>query len=454
MAIQVNCGNTRLVPTGGIALVGNYLNNAGFVSYFNRQRQDRRVQKYIGNGDLFATYIGMLDMASPEYDAVADLEDDPDFYIEALGLEKGIPSAEILRQRFNETGDSCREDILQQNLQVLLKNGCSPHHLSPELDFVPVDIDVSPMDNSKTKKEGVSRTYKGFDGYAPIFAYIGREGYAVNAELRIGKQHSQSHTPVFLLETIRLCKQFTNKPLLFRLDSGNDAQENIGIFLEAGCYFIIKRNLRREDRHEWYEKIKDTCPSVTKVREGKEVYVGTTYKTVTYTDSEGNEKTQDIRIVYEITRRTIDKYGQMLMPEDIEVDMWWDNTGLPDEKVIELYHKHGEMEQFHSEIKSDMGVERLPSGKFATNQLILELSLVAYNILRIIGTSGPTASADSKVNTRRARRRRARTIIQYIIMAPAVITRHARYLCMNLGQSNPWRDVFCELWASSSCGLI
>ncbi len=30
--------------------------------------------------------------------------------------------------------------------------------------FVPVDIDVTPLDNSKSNKEGVSRTYKGFDG--------------------------------------------------------------------------------------------------------------------------------------------------------------------------------------------------------------------------------------------------------------------------------------------------
>lgn len=35
-----------------------------------------------------------------------------------------------------------------------------------ENGYVQVDIDVPPFDNSKTKKEGVSRTYKGFDGYA------------------------------------------------------------------------------------------------------------------------------------------------------------------------------------------------------------------------------------------------------------------------------------------------
>ncbi len=46
---------------------------------------------------------------------------------------------------------------------------------------------------------------------------------------------------------------------------------------------------------------------------------------------------------------------------------------------------HGESEQYHSEIKTDMDVERLPSGKFESNKLALELTVIVYNILRIIG---------------------------------------------------------------------
>ena len=38
-------------------------------------------------------------------------------------------------------------------------------------------MDVFPQDNSNTRKEGVSRTYKNFDGYAPIAAYLGMEGW-------------------------------------------------------------------------------------------------------------------------------------------------------------------------------------------------------------------------------------------------------------------------------------
>ena len=70
--------------------------------------------------------------------------------------------------------------------------------------YLPVDIDVSPMDNSGTKKEGVGRTYKGHDGYAPIFSYIGSEGYMLNCELRPGTQHCQKGTPEYIEKNLYL----------------------------------------------------------------------------------------------------------------------------------------------------------------------------------------------------------------------------------------------------------
>lgn len=65
--------------------------------------------------------------------------------------------------------------------------------------------------------------------------------------------------------------------------------------------------------------------------------------------------------------------------------MWDVNVEFSDHDIIVLYHAHGESEQFHSEIKTDMNLELFPSGKFDTNELVLELAMSAYNILRIIG---------------------------------------------------------------------
>lgn len=50
-----------------------------------------------------------------------------------------------------------------------------------------------------------------------------------------GKQHCQKGTPNFLVEVLKLARQITDKPLLIRLDSGNDSADNIGIFMEE-CF--------------------------------------------------------------------------------------------------------------------------------------------------------------------------------------------------------------------------
>ena len=392
--IIVEFTNERIIPASGLAVVGALLGKSGFIKKLNRMDiTSNRSQHQIKNGDIVLTYLGMLCMGKPYFEAVHEMDDDKDFYKTALA------------------------------------NG-----------LVPVDIDVTPMDNSKSKKEGVSRTYKGFDGYAPMMAYIGTEGYAINFELREGKQHCQKGTVEFLLETIKLCHKMTDKPLLICLDSGNDSIDNVAVLMDTGCFFIIKRNLRRESTDDWFEMAKQYCQNVNSPRDGKTVYIGSDWKTVT---SKQFNKEFTLRTGYEITERTIDKYGQFNLVPDVEVETWWTNLGDPDEEIIRLYHAHGECEQFHSEVKTDMDLERLPSGKFATNALVLELGMIAYNILRMIGQG--TIGGRAPCQKRNVKRRRLRTVISNLIMLAGHVTMHARQLIIGLGKSNVWRHIFSDI---------
>ena len=392
--IIVEFTNERIIPASGLAVVGALLGKSGFIKKLNRMDiTSNRSQHQIKNGDIVLTYLGMLCMGKPYFEAVHEMDDDKDFYKTALA------------------------------------NG-----------LVPVDIDVTPMDNSKSKKEGVSRTYKGFDVYAPMMAYIGTEGYAINFELREGKQHCQKGTVEFLQETIKLCHKLTDKPLLIRLDSGNDSIDNVAVLMDTGCFFIIKRNLRRESTDDWFEMAKQYFQNVNSPRDGKTVYIGSDWKTVT---SKQFNKEFTLRTGYEITERTIDKYGQFNLVPDVEVETWWTNLGDPDEEIIRLYHAHGECEQFHSEVKTDMDLERLPSGKFATNALILELGMIAYNILRMIGQG--TIGERAPRQKRDVKRRRLRTVISNLIMLAGHVTMHARQLIIGLGKSNVWRHIFSDI---------
>jgi len=346
--IHIEFSNERLITPSGLVFVGQILGKSNFVKKINRAPiSNEYLQKQIKNGDILLTYIGMLCQGKPQYEAVREMMDDPDYYKYALGIAYAIPSAETLRQRFDMIGDSLRGDILQANINMLREMKIKPAAL--ENGYVPADIDVTPLDDSKTKKEGVSHTYKGFEDYAPIMAYIGTEGYFVNTQLRIGKQHCQKETLDFLHETIELCRQLTDKPLPIRLDSGNDATENIGIFMEESyrynnVSFIIKRNPRQESKEEWLASVKDCCTNIQKPMEGKTVYIGQTFRDVTCTLPDKTEKTAGIRTIYEITERTIDKHGQYFIVPDIELGTYRTNLPLSDQNIIDLYHAHGESE--------------------------------------------------------------------------------------------------------------
>ena len=440
---SVEFTNERIISPSGLAIVGGMLGKSDLVNRLNHIPVDeqKRSQPQIKNGDIALTYIGLLTQGKTQFEAVKEMTDDPEYFKTALGIVRAIPSAETLRQRMDDIGDSRREDILKANINMFTTHGVKPSPLP--CDLTPLDIDVSPFDNSKSSKEGVSRTYKGCDGYAPIFAYLGTEGFLVNAELREGKQHCQKGTPDFLRETLRLSHEMIDGQLLIRLDSGNDAVENLGILLEDGSWFIVKRNLRKESKDAWLNEMKECCKDIRHPRDGKTVYIGSSWKDVTYKTSSGEEKTICLRIGYEIIERTIDKHGQAFLIPDVEVNTWWTNLGWADNDVIASYHSHGECEQYHSEIKTDMDVERLPSGKFATNCLVLELTVLAFNLLRMIGQESLKHRLPEK---RSIKRRRIRTVIQNLILCASHITKHARKLVMGLGCSNVWRYAFQQVY--------
>jgi predicted metal-dependent hydrolase len=153
---------------------------------------------------------------------------------------------------------------------------------------------------------------------------------------------------------------------------------------------------------------------------------------------------EPVRMVFEVIERTIDKDGQILLVPMIEVDVYLTSLQDPASVVIDLYHAHGTMEQFHSEIKTDLDMERLPSGKFATNDLVLHFAILAYNLLRIVGQESLKREDTPLKNG--VQRRRIRTVIQNLMTLAAKMTQHGRRRYLRLGKNNPWLPVFRRLY--------
>lgn len=394
----------------GLALAGACINR-----YSDLGQSVGRVAKgsdHIAEIDILRSYVGLLCLGKSDYQAIAAMRED-DYFKQVLAIGR-MPSVERLRQRLDEAGTELIP-VINRSSRTMLKRLKAPI-TGYRNGLIPLDVDVFPQDNSNTKKEGVSRTYKNYDGYAPMAAYLGMEGWCLEVELRPGSQHSQKGFIDFIKRVVVSARDLTNQPLLVRADSGNDAFETLVALEDAeNTHYIVKWNPRKSDTVAWRDKVFAEGPVKTP-REGKRV--GTIVV-------EERKKVEEITYIFKrivrVTERTIDKHGQFLLAPDITLEGWWTDLAMEPEDVIELYRQHATSEQFHSEFKTDLDLERLPSGKFATNALVMALGAFAYNILRFIGQTGLVAPFAPVRHS--AKRRRLRTVIQELMyLAGRLIT--------------------------------
>lgn len=142
----------RIPAASGIGIVGDILERAGFSEQFRDVKlAEKRSRKQIDAGAVMTTFIALLCMGKPDFEYVSELQNDAAYYQNALHLNKGLPSPATLRQRMNEIGTKLRMSLLAFNTDLLRKNSVQPTPL--KIGMVPVDMDVTPMDNSKRKKK-------------------------------------------------------------------------------------------------------------------------------------------------------------------------------------------------------------------------------------------------------------------------------------------------------------
>ena len=435
MQFKLARGEEELYSTGGNYLCGHWLKELSgkhLPQNFQHRRSDA-----ISDRDCLLTMTGMLCNARTDFNDV-NLYDGDRVFSQSFGIDQ-LPSEPPLRQRLDELPPERTEAAMRELNLVLLKTRTFKTVRAGDSDLVPVDIDVSPFDNSGSHKQGVSLTYKKHDGFAPIFAYVGAQGYMLEHELRPGKQHCQEGTPEFIGRCVAsLGKLGLAGRCLLRMDSGNDAEENFQYF--GDNFFIVKRNLRRECPEQWLATARRVGQSQSS-REGKNVYTGF----VGHLRPGGAKSTMgEVPVAFEVIERLSDPDGNPLLIPEIEVNTYWTNLTCTAEEVTELYHDHGTSEQFHSELKSDMGVEQLPSGKFCVNRIVLLCAMLAFNLLRALGEEvvGRPHLAPVKI---KAGRWRLKTVLQNIVYTAVRLVSHARELCLHFGRNCLWFDLIEDL---------
>ena len=436
-----------LTSNAGLALVGQYIKRLGIQS-----RVDRQFPVGVGgiaNSDILKSYLGLLVQGKNDFDAIEAFRGDS-FFTQALGVGV-VPSCSTLRQRM-DTHAAAWFELAQAFNQALL----SAQYTSGPVDFGPlpcgymaVDWDTFVMNNSGTQKEAVGRTYQGVDGYTPSATYLGSLGYCLELALRPGEQHSARETELNLERVLPMAAKLTPLPLLFRADSGLcsvKVMQEVSAQAKAlsrEIALLIKWNPRSTPVEAIAaQKVANLQTMWCHLREGKRMCLWTQVLELEGVGTASNPA----RRVLRLTERTIDKHGNPLLLPVYELEGW--TTTLPErftmQEVINLYKDHATHEQFHSEFKTDMDLERLPSGKFDTNYLVCALAAVAMNILRLIGQNA-LIGKDAPVR-HAAKRRRMKTVMQELMFKAGRMIKHAGRWVLGLGANDSAHGVFERLY--------
>jgi len=423
---------------GGLMLAGQIAKKAGLQNI-----KSNIIKK---SGDIITSLFGIMTEGKTDFESIGENRG-KSFFKEALELTF-VYAKETVRIYLGKMSLELELIInqLRESSIKIIQNGPLHGIWINKIQYLPIDMDTTTLDNSKTKKEGVSLTYRKIKGYHPQMAYVGKEGYILDCELRPGSQHCQNGAVEFIKRLIQqLGKIKAFQRYLFRMDSGNDSFDTLKTIVKAGkeFYLIIKRNKRQENDEIWLEKAKKYGKS-TVTGEGEKVWIGTVEN---YHPFKKNEMLENVKCVFEVTERKTDNKGIPLLIPEIEVNTWWTNLKCDAEKVIELYHDHATSEQFHGELKCDMGVERLPSGKMAVNKIIFAIAMNAYNTLKVLGQM----SMEMK-GLKKFKRKRLRKVISDLIYVAGKLVRHARTNIFMIYEHDPIYPIFEQINAALNSG--
>lgn len=432
-----------LSSQAGLALVGKYLRRINLNALVDPVFP---VRSGLPNSAIFKSYLALLCQGKSDFDAIEGFRGDA-FFTRALNLDT-VPSSPTLRQRMDAQA-SHWFDLSARINEALLScriEGKGVDFGSLPCGYTPLDIDTFAMDNSGTAKELVGRTYAGVDGYCPLASYLGTAGFCLELALRPGVQHSACESEYDLERILLMAARLAQGSLLLRADSGFCSKALMQAIagwargLEREIVFLIKWNPRSTPVERIAQgKVADQDTIWCHVRDGKRECV---WEQGIELHDQGEEHQLTARRIYRLTERTIDKHGQPLLLPEYILEGW--TTTLPQRftpgQILALYCDHATHEQFHSEFKGDMALERLPSGKFDTNYLVCQLAAVAMNLLRLIGQH--TLHGEDAPMRHKASRRRIKTVMQEMIYKAGRMIHHAGRWVLGLGANDPGFAVF------------
>ena len=294
-----------------------------------------------------------------------------------------------------------------------------------------IDLDSTICETYGLAKEGARHHgYTGQRGYHPLLAVAAGTGDVLMARLREGRANTARGAAHFLRETVgRVRYAGARGPLTVRADSGFYTHGVVSACRKLKVRFSITIRQHKSLRHLIEAIPEGDWTPLPYWMDGAADVAETTYTPF------GNEPgAAPVRLIVRRVKPTPGSQLALFATYSYHAFIT-DRDG----ETVELetdHRRHAEIENAIRDLKHGVGLNHLPSGRFAANAAWLAVQVMAHNLARWTARLG---LGEQIVTTKTLRRR-------FFALAGR-LTRSARRLTLHLPRRWPWEEQFSRALA-------
>jgi hypothetical protein len=289
-----------------------------------------------------------------------------------------------------------------------------------------IDLDSTICETYGLQKEGaLHHGYTGVRGYHPLLAVAAGTGDVLMARLREGRANTARGADHFLAETIgRVRYAGATGQLTMRADSGFYAHAVVAVCRKQRVRFSITVR-----QHKGLRTLIEAIPEAAWTPIPYWIDGGADVAETVYTPFKGQQDALPVRLIVRRVRPTPGSQLSFFTTYAYHAFIT-DRDG--DTLTLEADHRrHAEIENAIRDLKYGVGLNHLPSGRFAANGAWLAAQVMAHDLARWTARIG----LDEGIVTTKTLRRR-------LFGLPGRLTRSARRVTLHLPACWPWAEAF------------
>jgi Transposase DDE domain group 1 len=360
LPIKLEKSRERLTSLGGLLVVEEVARALGVWEEIDGALEGPKSGRGYRPRDFVQALVWMLHGGGRRLEDLRELGAEQEV-LKELGL-KAVPDAGTVGDWLRRQGKRGVEGINRVSRRLARRA------LESAAGEVILDVDATQIEAEKQEAEW---TYQKVKGYMPLLGYA--DGLCVGQEFRPGNRNPGAG----VLEFARQCEAVlpAGRKVYFRSDSAAYQAAVINHYSQAGRSFSITADLDTAVKRE-IQNLPETAWQAYRTADdlATDRHISETVHTMNGTE-------QAFRL---IVLRWPNPQPNLFESSRYCYHAVATNRGEAASEVIWKHNQRGQCENWHKELKLDLGMEQMPCGQLEANALYFAIGVLAYNLAQLL----------------------------------------------------------------------